>query len=1371
MPKKKDPFTSGKNGKYNSIYQVSFGAKTFFSMLGGFEPELMVPTQKMIVMGEDRKYRVSNTGWTGMSDSRDASIFSEIKDPEKEKEVRDYLVKIRDKYDEYLKKPEWQPYKGQLSLSRLVSDPDKGPYLDSMRDSSYLLGFRNALLGAPTINPDNFEEKTKRLSDQVDPVSGQMIKEGPLKYLDAYYASMVPLFELEYEKQNFKPGNEAAEQDLLNRMDAAFEDTINAYQNVYDFTVSHINPQTGKTEFDKYLDNDLNHIINFRRGVGWRGQFNAIGQLKGQQQAIRNGWKLGELEILGTIGQMEATLGTKAHDLELSIKYPGENADEQNAEEKQQKLQRLREFSKKLNAFKAEIYAQKVTNDSEKLIIADKVENFLDENREILDEFSTYEEYRRFTARSKETIRNRTLVKEEITDDILTAEDAENLNEYHVLEQGYNFAKVLEAKAPEVYEDIFTDKENTEDHIVHNNKFGTGFYNLPENVVPPANDRYCAYGLVSNPVHRRQNVEDEEAKALFENWVDQVHDSLGNYLHDMDEDTRFAAPMFRFINASADRKQGNFLQAKMDNPFLGNLVSQLGASPNLFIDKTEKKYLPHKEIREGLTEIGVLPHLMDFYEGGAELIETEYEKQRMMKAGWNDAAEKRYLARLSNSYSKIIDAFDKLHALPDDVQKNEAYAGSSVSHITGKLEGDFDRDCYQHIEGMRYVNQAIKNGWPARDLDVMGSFGLLVGKVERKKLFLQEAIDHPGEKATEESINEKKQQLEQLKEWEKNNLEPFKKQLLNRKYIGPETTVDTIRQIREFGKANSNSTVPFVKICVDSYITTAENRYKQINNAAIDEIQNTPSKYSARDMKAPEILNAPAAPENNIPEPPKRSEFLLHELRSVKEGRTLNQEAEQRAAASFIKSKFLESLSEEIDPRYFDNKHELYKDTQKALDNECMKYAKQCLKGIDAKNPKKLADYLEYGSHHSYFNDIYNKTNAHVAKDCFNTFTSEKNLKPNEVKIENEDFGAMMDRIEKQVKDKRPKSLDDALKDMKEATAHLGSGLYSDIKSNYGKMIEARRKFEKKLRENSLGKNESYTLKDQEKLVKFAKMEDELLKQMDKYLSKKDEVKKESSNNRLNTNGEKRYKAVHEARKTLIESAKATKAMLENTLSPELKKYLDYDSYKVDTQGLETESVVRSQKAAAEKLERELKNQAAKNPEDVLKQEADIRKGLDPNDPQYMEKLSDSAMRTIYTSALTKSKIKLTEEFTKENSPWFKNFKEKMNEDEGFRMSFNNAIYSSAVNGKTDTKDILEARDETFNAMFGSYKSFALNTPPGKARPVLESINKLNRLAKTSGSPETAEKLEVPTNEKQLGKAQKELAKQNANRQNNRVMQ
>ena len=223
---------------------------------------------------------------------------------------------------------------------------------------------------------------------------------GPLKPFMGLVNVTNDLWDLEYERQALlrNGATRAQEKEYLEKLTKAADDLETAYVTARQFEDNH--PGQWDT---KYFNNSFSHIVKHDRDIT-----PGIGHMRGQKQAVANGYGMHELPMLGFIGEMDAMLPIRAGNAQKHLEDAQENynslANDPNAS--QAALQAARETLERCTVarnsydtiredflqLKADVWNKKVSTTEDKLEVFNKIQKFRDDHRNLSIGQTTFSE-------------------------------------------------------------------------------------------------------------------------------------------------------------------------------------------------------------------------------------------------------------------------------------------------------------------------------------------------------------------------------------------------------------------------------------------------------------------------------------------------------------------------------------------------------------------------------------------------------------------------------------------------------------------------------------------------------------------------------------------------------------------------------------------------------------------------------------------------------------------------------------------------------------------------------------------------------------------------------------------------------------------
>ena len=643
--------------------------------------------------------------------------------------------------------------------------------------------------------------------------------------------------------------------------------------------------------------------------------------------------------------------------------------------------------------------------------------------------------------------------------------------------------------------------------------------------------------------------------------VRSFHDSFAQIMTNISGDEK---DLSRCISANlvfSDLDRGNYVKAQSEQPYLSSYFAQTSGAPNVFGKNGDAT-----EVRKWLEDINAFDPIVDFYQSGKELFEIEFEKQKMQKSGWDEKKEKLYLSKLHENYSKTIDAFEKLQSVPLELQsEDKGLAGNTIGEMTAVSDKvDTKRDINPAIGMIKWQKKAIENGASSRDLNVFAFGGMIEGYMTRHRLKTEISIKLTEERMKNESEEDKqksqeeiakcKKKLEALNKWDNEHFKPFKESILGRQIKSSSDMLNIVTEMKSFyEKHKDDPVVGSPKVKHQGYIDRPYNLFSDPAAATFDYIIPKCINNCMEDIKTGNRTAYPAEKQPMSFEKHDKSKEMAEYLKALRSGSFTDKNDLKMIAATYLKDRFLHGMSKEAHPEYFDTKHNEYKIRMKRLDQYMEQYAESMQNVLNPKDGKELADMLEFGNHGSAFFEIGERMNADVKKSRMDAFISGKPERRSNAK-----------------------GLEECIDTLKNSKAAWGSssGMYDNIVGEIKEVVDARKKIAKDLdRTYKTEQNRNFkgyfithtgsqdmsrpmydfsnpvkVSTDPQKLEDFKKKQEYVYGRINAYLKKKDDLirkaggdpKNEKSIDLLGKNGAKRYRAMRDAKKAILNQYQAT---------------------------------------------------------------------------------------------------------------------------------------------------------------------------------------------------------------------------------------
>ena len=256
---------------------------------------------------------------------------------------RDLLREQNRRSDERTKR-----YYGDLAY---LTNPDNGNYMEAAYRTPYVTSLMNM-------------SRTVAQPSATGSVMQKMDLGVPL-YEASYdlFHSATEEVRVQYNRQRLEkqPGGwtQEKENEYLRDLKAAHENVIRNFDNFAQF-----DGRTDGSLTRHFLDIDLNQTVAKRLSGAHRYKDATVGELRGEVQAMNNGWSSNELPVLGMIGAIDASLKV----------YEKFGSPQQAAG--------VMAFRDDLEKLKEECFHTKVTTAESKRLIANRVKQFMDSHQE-----------------------------------------------------------------------------------------------------------------------------------------------------------------------------------------------------------------------------------------------------------------------------------------------------------------------------------------------------------------------------------------------------------------------------------------------------------------------------------------------------------------------------------------------------------------------------------------------------------------------------------------------------------------------------------------------------------------------------------------------------------------------------------------------------------------------------------------------------------------------------------------------------------------------------------------------------------------------------------------------------------------------------
>ena len=1166
-------FKNGQQGLYGAAEQTNMALDTAMLYLGHFNP----PLAGQIQAYKDGENNIVNVP----ANQTKKTTGYEFKKKFANEEAADFAYAKMTEFKNSLAEQNARPtetsrqFSGYLKLAEKLMDVNSGDFGKAMAENPYLANMISMLKNGPKINEQKPIEQTIKYLQNTNPVT-QKQETGPLQNLNIYMDQVATFLDREYEKQkinaNYTPEKE---QQYLKKLEADYSKFLD---NITD--LEKLVGEDGTSVYDEYLNGPLDVMTgkNKQNILSRPNIRNNIANIEGRRQAIRNGWGMNELGVLGSLNELKFYVDIqKARALD--------NANQPDAApEAAQKYEQIKDFSKKLDAFHAEAMASALFHPSEKISFVDRYNELL-ESGGLIDDEIIKNRINQGKAATKEAMEFGGVrpVKYEYSnvvnmDRVVEGENAKHFNPLFSLNSALmiymNIIDSINKENPQYFESINTKYQKDMDYEYrhqHPEIFYIDGYRMGPPIRTYLTDKGTEFQTTYSP---DKNTAKKEKQASID-AIKKYHYLAGRrFLKDRDETAEMAT--FSTLPLKlADIEKGSILNAMIDNPLLISMYAHV-----VTFDPYNEQH-GGAVMKQWMNERGLYDAAQNLIDSGNDFIEAEYEKQRLQLNGWNEKREKVYLAKVCEAIDKLEKNFDILKNAPEDAQYDESVlVNNSIAHLTGTDKSTTQRDMRGAVVAMQWVKEGIKKGWDSNDIQLLYYLGEVEGRVDkmiiRYKLRAEELANkknpHPEtaqELAEEEqrknAEDELKAKIQYLDEFQKNQIKKFRDDFFKRPIQSPADKLAALSKIEGFYQRYKNA--PLIgsgegEIDAFAGIRSACDLFiPRLKNQCIEEIKK--AKAEGRDLTV--VKNR----EFTVVQNDQEMNTALQNLRNINFDFNAAVNEENREAAEqqksqiknitkmFLKKKLTNGMYKDAHPEYFKSSSPDYALTKRQTDYYLDQYVDHVMNVMKPANTNELAEVLEFGGHE----DILVKTREKIKAD------------------------AVRGRMEAFIAGKPERKKDDlsmkaAIQNMENATGWLTGDLYPGIVSDLKKLDKMRSTLSSELRKKYIASSVEvkitgyekkydpatgrmvddpekplYDFKlpeevsvDRRKLKEMTNLQADVYDRINRYLDGKKEIIRQRGGNpdavgdaaRLGTNGERRYRAMLDAKKVVENQNQAT---------------------------------------------------------------------------------------------------------------------------------------------------------------------------------------------------------------------------------------
>ena len=957
------------------------------------------------------------------------------------------------------------------------------------------------------------------------------------------------------------------------------------------------------------------------------------------------------------------------------------------------KLKDMTKLYKQISQFNKELQNTKITCATDKIRLADKYQKIVDQNLDLETSVRTNfdmttEYYNKAMQHGGKTILKPIEIPKDVLENTITDAEIDAYTDF--FGQSGKFEGVMGCVEPieTVYPGLIHDLRNE-----FRDKTIDSFEERP-NMAQLTKFKTGMKKYLGTSVEIRENINDEDRK-LAKEYSKKVRLLMDDTVEGMKGYQKDFKRSYKSNNILNETEKGSVMRAMNDRDYLLNFYTQTsGNGAEVFTNRVSAE-----NVARHFKELGALDGFSDFNYAGKDFFEVEFEKQRMQKSGWDAEKERLYLAKLEDVIDRSISGYEKFTDLPVYIQEEKHYMGNSFGHATGKDADATTRDIMPHIHGIKWMKEAIHLGYSESDLNILYSVGKLEGNIRRGRNKVnayiekeQALIDNAKQqlknknlsadeikklndtiKSNQNSIEKRKKLIKAIDDFEIEKFNPLKESVLNRKIHSPADVIKTIVEIQEFHEQNKKT--PLLSGSGDNIYSSGLDIFADTIPAYNDYYFPTVINNKLKELEDIEKNGKKPELDRNFKKSDKTRE--MSEFLNILKGADINDKDVIRTAAqTYIHDAFLNGMLMDAHPEYFDSKHPDYNISNTRLNRYTQQYADRLLEIMQPKSAAEFAYILENGNHKEFFSDLKDRIAADASKARMDAFISGK-----------------------PPRFRNYKGIKEAREELINSPAKMGSSstLYNDIVKNLGKLDKMKAEISRELLNQSRTSHKVFikdyqkdingnpdptkpiydmTLPedvklDPKKLNAYKKLQEDTFKKINTYLTNKDKIIRDNGGDPeksadialLGENGERRYKAMKQAKNSVVMLGKATAEFEQNGLSQSERNLVSKPGFKVDkaeylnfnrkyTPEERKKAYDDFIKSERDRFQENLKyNLIEKNKQfkkdlnnDVLKQysnrskiKSDYLKIKNPTEAEtkaYEEKIINSALQTVYSETI-----------------------------------------------------------------------------------------------------------------------------------------
>ena len=1173
MPNPNNKFKNGKQGLFGANEQYNLAIATALLYMDQFNPQA---AQKMRRFRDNTQNNSIQVPENEIRNTTNHVFRNKFRNEASAENAYKKMGEFKKSLAELNVNPEdnSRQFSGYLKLAEKLLDTDSGDFGKALSENPYLSNMLSMVQKGPKIDGNIPIQTSIKYLQNTEPGTNRQ-KTGPLYPLNIFMSTLSDLLDREYEKQKINEDYTAEKEEAyLKKLKEDFTRIIENHK-AFDSLVE----KDGNSVYDAYLNGPLDVMTG--KNKNHPTCQNNIENIKGQKQAIQNGWGMNELGVLGSLSELKYFVDIQKAQ---ALQQNPEN------EEERKKKERFEEFSKKLDALYTEAMATSIFQPSDKVLLTERYNDLLAEAEQI-DNPVIRKQVGLGKAATKEAMEfggiqpvHYEYSNQIITDRIVEGEKASEYNPLFCLNSktmvNMNLMAAIFSQNHHYFfsisdkydEEIEKETRENRSQVV---KINSGYLMGPP-IRSVTTSQTTEFSSLYSP---EKNIAAREKKASTE-AIKKYHYFAGKQLLENRKEIRELSGINSLPLTIADIEKGETLTAMIEQPVLSSFFVH-GCTFN-----------PYQELNGGailkqwMEERNLTKPAIRFYESGKELFEAEFEKQRLRKNGWDEKKEKLYIAKVCESIDKMQESFEPLKNASLEAQSdNSVLIQNKLGHMTGTDSSFEMRDLRPEMTAVGWVKEGLKKGWNSSDIQFLHNVGMLEGMIERIKIRLKLRAEESArnknpnpvtnrEKRKEKNRKENEEGLRELyqllTEFQENQVKDFKENLFRKKITSPADKLAAIAKIEGFFERYKNydflnrDNTHNVFYNVFEGIKSAKDFFiPRLKNQCIEEIRK--AKAEGKDLTVDKDRDF-AVVQNT-----ETMRYTLQTLRNrnINFHEEVNEENRERlelertwcktAAVAYFKNRMQDGMYKDAHPELFDSKHPDYAVVQHKLDFYLNEYVDHIMKVMNPANPAELADVLEFGGHYDVMSIIPDKLKADAQRGRLTSFIMGR---PERCKKDPSMEGAIHKLENSPAFGFSSSDLyDNILKDMKKLE-QMKNDLASELRRKYGessikmKIIGYGERYDRNLHryvEDPTKPKYEFTFSEEvkvdfRKLKALSDLQVDVYKRINTYINNKKAIIRQNGGNpdniedasRLGTNGERRYKSMLDAKKAVLNQNLAT---------------------------------------------------------------------------------------------------------------------------------------------------------------------------------------------------------------------------------------